>query len=77
MNTYKNSLDDFLIARGRNKEHTRFRRYGLPRARAHNACVNCTSRDSTSISAGCSVDHELQHGNGVGWTAAATKLKGH
>ena len=36
-----------------------------------------TTRDSTSISAGCSVDHELQHGNGVDWTAAATKLTGH
>jgi Zinc knuckle len=35
------------------------------------------TRDSTSISVGCSVDHELQYGNGVDWTAAATKLIGH
>lgn len=34
--------------------------------------------DSTSIlRAGCSVNHELQHGNDVGWTAVLTKLKGH
>ena len=33
------------------------------------------TRDSISISAGCSVDHELQHANDVGWTAVPTKHK--
>ncbi len=32
-------------------------------------------RDSISISAGCSVDHELQHAKDVGWTAVPTKHK--
>jgi hypothetical protein len=34
-----------------------------------------TTRDSISISAGCSVDHGLQHANDVGWTAVPTKHK--
>jgi hypothetical protein len=33
------------------------------------------TRDSINISARCSVDHELQHANDVGWTAVPTKHK--
>ena len=32
------------------------------------------TRDSISIPAGCSVDHELQNANDVNWTAVPTKL---